>query len=62
MKEDVQRLLAPARLGSRARFTWIDQRDVPARTLILDTLLSAAPRGLQSAGIDQADIDPRRIR
>jgi CBS domain-containing protein/gamma-glutamyl:cysteine ligase YbdK (ATP-grasp superfamily) len=52
-----ENFLAAARLGLKASFTWVDQKEVPASTLILDRLLPAARAGLRDAGLDQSDID-----
>jgi CBS domain-containing protein len=49
--------LLAARYGLGAQFEWVDGRTVPARELILDTLLPVARKGLLAGGIDQADID-----
>src|ERR1700737_2208846 len=48
---------AAARHGLSAQFNWIDGKTYSAPSLILDHLLSPARRGLESAGVDTADID-----
>lgn len=47
---------AAAREGLGARMTWLGGEEVLAQSLILDTLLPMAERGLRRAGIDEADI------
>jgi CBS domain-containing protein len=48
---------AAARFGLGAPIDWIDGRQLGARELLLQELLPIASRGLQLAGIDQADAD-----
>jgi len=48
---------AAARHGLKAQLTWVDGRDYPASTLILDRLLPAAREGLRQAGVDAEDRD-----
>ncbi len=48
-------LLAAARLGLDAQFTWFDDQRIPAGDLILDQLLPIARRGLEHCGIDAED-------
>ena len=50
-------LVAAARRGLSAGFTWIDGRTVSAPDLINDELLNLAKSGLESAHVDAADID-----
>jgi CBS domain-containing protein/gamma-glutamylcysteine synthetase len=47
---------AAAREGLTAHFTWLDDKEVPAQTLILDLLLPLAEEGLRSRKVDEADI------
>jgi len=49
--------LSAARLGLEAHLTWFDGEPVTAQALICDTLLPLARRGLQTRGIDAADIE-----
>jgi len=49
--------IAAARLGLKAGFHWMDGETVGARTLVLDSLLPMARRGLRDAGVDPGDID-----
>ncbi len=49
--------LAAARLGLKAQFTWIGDRNVPADELILEELLPLAHEGLIDAGLDSSDVD-----
>jgi CBS domain-containing protein len=49
-------LYAAARDGLSARFTWLDGKEVAARTLILEELLPLAKAGLERAGADPEDI------
>lgn len=44
-----------ARLGLRARLTWLNGETVPAPTLLLEELLPLAHRGLEWLGIDHAE-------
>ncbi|MEC9374408.1 MAG: hypothetical protein VYC34_11220, partial [Planctomycetota bacterium] len=46
-----------ARHGLAARQTWFDEESLPADTLILEKLAPLARRGLESAGVDSADIE-----
>ncbi|HKE03191.1 MAG TPA: glutamate-cysteine ligase family protein [Blastocatellia bacterium] len=48
---------AAARHGLRAQLTWVNGRDYPASTLILEQLLPAAREGLKQAGVDAEDRD-----
>ena len=48
---------AAAKLGLRSAMTWLDGETVAAPRLILDTLLPLAEAGLNSHGVDKADID-----
>jgi CBS domain-containing protein/gamma-glutamyl:cysteine ligase YbdK (ATP-grasp superfamily) len=48
---------AAARHGLQAQFTWIGQKTITARDLIVKELLPAAREGLRTHGIDPADID-----
>lgn len=48
---------AAARHGLQAQFTWIGQKTITARDLIVGELLPAAREGLRTHGIDKADID-----
>jgi len=50
-------VLAAARRGLNAGFTWLDGRSVNAPALILDELLPLARRGLLDAGVSEADVD-----
>jgi CBS domain-containing protein len=50
-------LLAAARRGLNAGFTWFDNASMSAPELLLDELLPLARKGLQLAGIDSQDID-----
>jgi CBS domain-containing protein/gamma-glutamyl:cysteine ligase YbdK (ATP-grasp superfamily) len=47
---------AAARDGLAAHFTWLEGREIGARTLILEELLPAAEEGLRMAKIDDHDI------
>ncbi len=47
---------AAAREGLGATFTWLDGRDFPAGTLVLEELLPIAEMGLKRQKIDDADI------
>jgi len=49
--------IAAARHGLSSQFDWIDGRTLPAHELILDTLIPQARKGLETSGIDKADID-----
>ena len=54
--DDARRnLYAAARDGLRARLSWLDGEDVLAQPLILDHLLPLADKGLERAGIVEAD-------
>ena len=46
-----------ARYGLKSQIAWIDGKNYRAQKLILDELLPRARRGLETARIDQADID-----
>lgn len=46
-----------ARNGLNAHFNWIDGKSYSASSLILDHLLPLAEQGLESAGVDNSDID-----
>ncbi|MBK8313559.1 MAG: CBS domain-containing protein [Acidobacteria bacterium] len=46
---------AAARHGLKAQLTWINGRDLPASTLVLEHLLPLAREGLRSAGADTTD-------
>lgn len=48
---------AAARHGLQAQFTWIGQKTITARDLIVKELLPAAREGLRTHGIDPADVD-----
>jgi CBS domain-containing protein len=48
---------AAARHGLSAQFSWLDGKNYPAASLIQDHLLLLARQGLESAGVDTADID-----
>ena len=48
---------AAAREGLGARMTWLDGEEVLAQTLVLDTLLPLAQRGLARAGVDPVDAE-----
>lgn len=48
---------AAARLGLKAQLTWLDGEHLPAVSLIRDTLLPLARRGLMAARIDEGDVD-----
>ncbi|RMH68585.1 MAG: CBS domain-containing protein [Gemmatimonadetes bacterium] len=48
--------VAAARRGLDSQFVWFDQKIIPAKELI-NQLLPLAQKGLESAEIDQADID-----
>ncbi len=48
---------AAAQMGLKAQLAWVDVPSMPARSLILDTLLPLARNGLAVAGIEQHDID-----
>ena len=48
---------AAARLGLKSTQRWINNQDINARELILDTLLPLAYQGLTSLGVDYEDID-----
>jgi CBS domain-containing protein/gamma-glutamylcysteine synthetase len=48
---------AAARHGLKAQLTWVDGRDYPASTLILEYLLPAAREGLKQAGVEVEDRD-----
>lgn len=50
-------LLAAARLGLDAQFTWFDGAVLPAAELILGQLLPLARSGLDACGIDPADAE-----
>jgi CBS domain-containing protein len=50
-------LLAAARRGLNAGFTWFDNASTSAPELLLDELLPLARKGLQLAEIDSQDID-----
>ena len=45
-----------ARYGLKSQIAWIDGNNYPAQKLILEELLPRARRGLESVGIDSADI------
>ncbi len=49
--------LAAARHGEKAGFRWMDGRVVGGRELILDEMLPMARKGLERAGVSEADID-----
>ncbi|MCY2961003.1 MAG: CBS domain-containing protein [Planctomycetota bacterium] len=49
--------IAAARYGLQARFRWLDGKAIGADELILRDLLPAARKGLQTHGVDAADID-----
>lgn len=49
--------LAAARLGLGAEFSWLDGRQVDARTLLLDELIPAAREGLASVGVPADQIE-----
>lgn len=49
--------LAAAQVGLGASIDWLDGQSIPARTLLLDTLLPIARAGLQKAAVQEADID-----
>jgi CBS domain-containing protein/gamma-glutamyl:cysteine ligase YbdK (ATP-grasp superfamily) len=46
-----------ARHGLNAQFTWVGAQNYTASSLILEHLLPLARQGLQTSGVDQADID-----
>jgi CBS domain-containing protein len=46
-----------ARFGMKSQFAWFDGKGYLARQLILDELLPIAREGLESLGINSADID-----
>jgi CBS domain-containing protein len=46
---------AAARYGLKAQLAWVDGRDWPASTLIIDHLLPMAREGLKRAGVDAED-------
>jgi len=48
--------MAAARDGIRAQQVWFDEEQLPAHQLILEQMLPLAQRGLESAGINAADI------
>jgi len=50
-----ENFLAAARYGLGARFHWPGEKPMPARKLILETLLPIAHRGLEAASIDTED-------
>ncbi|MHC5112032.1 MAG: CBS domain-containing protein [Planctomycetota bacterium] len=49
--------LAAARLGLAAQLEWTDGLRIPAQELLCKKLLPMAQNGLESSGIDKADID-----
>ena len=49
--------VAAARQGLSSTQVWLDGEEYPAAALTLDVLLPLAARGLESQGVDQADID-----
>jgi CBS domain-containing protein len=49
--------LAAAQVGLGASIDWLDGQSIPARSLLLDTLLPIARAGLQRAAVQDADID-----
>ena len=49
--------VAAARQGLSSTQVWLDGQEYPASALTLDVLVPLAARGLQSQGVDQADID-----
>jgi CBS domain-containing protein len=49
--------VAAARLGLASQLAWLDGNRWPAHDLVLRELLPTAREGLQSSGIDAADID-----
>ncbi|MCK5795689.1 MAG: CBS domain-containing protein [Deltaproteobacteria bacterium] len=49
--------LNAARYGLGAQLTWVGGKALPARTLLKQQLFPLAREGLQSVGIDEADID-----
>lgn len=49
--------LAAAQHGIKAGFSWLDNRHVSARSLLLDELLPAAREGLRMVQTPEADID-----
>ncbi|HNU82149.1 MAG TPA: glutamate-cysteine ligase family protein [Thermoanaerobaculia bacterium] len=52
-----ENFLAAARLGLRARFTWLDGADLTAEKLVLDELLPLAREGLRVKEIAAEDAD-----
>jgi len=46
-----------AQLGLETQFKWLDDKIIPADKLILEELLPIAKQGLQSVGIDEAEIE-----
>jgi CBS domain-containing protein len=49
--------LQAARHGLQAQFVWVDGSTVPARELLLKTLLPKAREGLLKAKLDESDVD-----
>ena len=49
--------IGAAQFGIDKTFNWFDGKKIPARELILDTLLPIAHKGLKAAKIDKGDID-----
>lgn len=49
-------LYAAARDGLRARFTWLDGKEVLAQPFVLETLLPLAQRGLERVKMNERDI------
>ena len=49
--------VAAARQGLSSTQVWLDGEEYPAATLTLDILLPLAARGLESQGVDAADVD-----
>lgn len=48
--------IAAARHGLDAQFSWLDGKRIGAQALLLEELLPSAQRGLESVGVDPADL------
>lgn len=56
--EDAQQnFTAAARNGLASELTWLEGEELPARDLLLQSLIPLARSGLEAGGIDSADID-----
>jgi hypothetical protein len=55
--QSVQNFYKAARAGLQTQLTWLDDKQITARALLLEELLPLARQSLESADIDRTDID-----